>query len=163
MKFSRLIRHLFTSHWSTRRAFTKEVLQAIEVTVKTSERLHGGEIRFAIESSLDAHALWRDLSPRERALHVFSHTRAWDTAANNGVLIYVLHADRDVEIVADRGFNHKVAPAEWEEVCRRMETAFRGNDYRRGAVEGIDAVGVLIARHFPLTDANELPDKPILL
>lgn len=143
--------------------FNQEVLQAIEAAVKASERLHGGEIRFAIESSLHAQALWRDLPPRERALQVFSHTRAWDTHANNGVLIYVLHADRDVEIVADRGFNHKVAPAEWEEVCRRMETAFRSNDYRRGAVEGIQAAGALIARHFPVSDANELPDRPLLL
>ena len=45
----------------------------------------------------------------------------WDTEQNNGVLLYLLLADRDVEIVADRGFNGKVAPVEWESVCRVME------------------------------------------
>jgi len=32
----------------------------------------------------------------------------WDTEHNNGVLIYLLLADRDVEIIADRGIHAKL-------------------------------------------------------
>ncbi|WP_374992369.1 hypothetical protein [Paraburkholderia sp. SARCC-3016] len=42
-----------------------------------------------------------------------------------GILIYLLLADRDVEIIADRGIHAKVDMEEWEPVCRAMEADFR--------------------------------------
>jgi len=48
--------------------------------------------------------------------------RVWDTEHNNGVLIYLLLADHDVEIVADRGVHSRVKPPEWEAMRRQMET-----------------------------------------
>jgi len=112
---------------------------------------------------LSAAELLRDLPPRERALQVFGELRVWDTANNNGVLIYVLLADHDVEIVADRGYSSRVGPEEWAAVCRNMETAFTQRDFERGAVQGVSEVSRLIARHFPALDRNELPDKPVLI
>ena len=87
----------------------------------------------------------------------------WDTEANNGVLIYVSWADRDVEIVADRGFNGRVSDQEWAQVCRHMEQAFARGAAREAVVEGIQKVGALIARHFPAVDRDELPNRPVLL
>ena len=46
------------------------------------------------------------------------------------MLIYLLLADRDVEIVADRGVQRSRA-AEWEAICREMETDFRAAASRR--------------------------------
>ena len=89
----------------------------------------------------------------------------WNTEENNGVLIYVLLADRDVEIVADRGLNKHILPAEWESVCRTMETHFKEGRFEEGSLAGIRGVTNLLARHFPScgNNPNELPDKPTLL
>jgi len=159
----RILRHLVTPGWSLRRAFDAATLQAIEQAIADSERMHGGEIRFAIEASASPVHLMRGITPRHQALEAFARLGVWDTDANNGVLIYVSWADRDVEIVADRGFNGRVTVQEWSEVCRRMEQSFARGSPRQAIVEGIQAVGVLIARHFPTSDRDELPNRPALL
>jgi uncharacterized membrane protein len=166
MKLGRAIRHLFATHWSTARRFTPAVLTRIEASISQVESEHAGEIRFVIETALHPAALWHDLAPRERALQVFSELRIWDTAHNNGVLIYVLLADRDVEILADRGLAQRVPQAEWDGICRHMEQHFKSGDFGRAAVAGVQHVGRLLARHFPNdggTRANELPNEPVLL
>ena len=124
-----------------------------------------GEIRFVVETAFDLPELWRDLPPRQRALQLFGQYRVWDTAHNNGVLIYVLMADHDVEIVADRGIAQFVPQAEWQAVCRQMEGHFRAGRFKDGSVVGILGVGALLGRHFPGHRAsdNELPNQPVLL
>jgi uncharacterized membrane protein len=81
------------------------------------------------------------------------------------VLIYVLLADRRVEIVADRGIHARAGSDAWAGICRGMETRFAAGDFEAGAVLGIEAVSRLLAHHFPLHpgDRNELPDTPIVL
>lgn len=148
---------------SLRRAFDEAALNAIEKAITDTEQTHGGEIRIALEASLEPAELFRDLSPRQRALHTFSQLGVWDTELNNGVLIYVLWADRDVEIVADRGFNGRVTAQEWSDVCHRMEELFSQGSASAAVIAGIQAAGVLISRHFPGGDRNELPDRPVLL
>jgi len=163
MVIARALKHLFTPHWVALRAFPAPALAKIEQAVKSSERAHRGEIRFAIEGALHLHAL--RLSTRQRARQVFSELGVWDTAENSGVLIYVQLVDRRIEIVADRGIAAKVAQAEWEAICRTMERSFRQNHYEAGALEAIQAVTGILARHFPAgaVNPNELPDKPAVL
>ena len=135
---------------------------AIEKAIKASERTHRGEIRFVVEGALDTAPLLGGYTARERAIDVFSQLRIWDTERNNGVLIYLLLADRGVEIVADRGIAAKVGPREWERICREMEAAFRQADFQGGVIGGIREVTRHLAEHFPPIgdDRNELPDKP---
>jgi hypothetical protein len=162
----RSLRHLLANQWTLKRRFPSATLDALEAAVAASEARHRGELRFAIESALDVGALWRGLPPRERALEVFSELRVWDTREQNGVLIYMLLADRDVEIVADRGFNGRVRPEEWQEVCAAIESAFRAGHWRDGALLAVDRVTALAAREFPRTgapDVDELPNRPRLL
>jgi len=165
MNIARLFRHLFTTDLKRRRCFPAHVLSAIEKAVRESEQHHSGEIRVAIESALEGPALRHDLTPRARAIEVFGRLHVWDTEHNNGVLIYVLLADRDVEIVADRGYRGRVSDAEWAGVCRAMEAEFRVGRFETGALKGIQAVTALISPHFPPQprDRNELPDRPALL
>ena len=139
-------RHLFTTGWGLRRAFDAATLEAIEQAITDTERGHGGEIRFAVEASRGAIDLIRGVTPREHAVRAFARLGMWDTEANNGVLIYVSWADRDVEIVADRGFNGRVTDEEWAQVCRHMEQAFARGAARAAVVEGIRAVGAQISR-----------------
>lgn len=165
MTLRRVFTHLLAMPWQTRRRFPSHVLAAIEQAIAAVESRHAGEIRFAVETSLDGMAVWRGLSARTRALEVFGRLGVWDTADNNGVLIYLLMCERDVEIIADRGIAARVAPAEWEAVCRRMEAEFREGRFREGAIVGVESVGALLARHFPSAggDRNEQPNRPVLL
>ena len=165
MNIKRTLRHLVMTHWQVNRAFPRQTLIAIEQAVKAGETAHIGEVRFAVEGALHSAPLFKGQSARERAIDVFSQLRMWDTEHNNGVLIYLLLADRDVEIVADRGIHAKVGSQEWEKICRTMETAFKRGDYEGGVVGGIQAVTRHLVGHFPAyTDGrNELPDKPVVL
>lgn len=166
VNLQRIVRHLLPPAWLLlRRAFTQRALATIETAVAQAERGHRGEIRFAVEATLHIPALLRGQSARERALDVFSELRVWDTAENNGVLIYLLLADHDVEIVADRGIAAQVSAEEWTAVCGDMETQLRAGRYEDAALTGIRRVGALLARHFPGPDSagGELPDRPRVL
>jgi uncharacterized membrane protein len=169
MQLGRLIRHVAAPHWRTRMLFPKATLDAIEEAIARAERTHAGEICFAIETSLAPLHVINELSSRDRALEVFGRLRVWDTEHNNGVLIYVQLADHAVEIVADRGVKDRVSQSEWEAVCRLMEEHFRHGRYEAGAIAGVDAVGTLLARHYPAQahelapGHNQLPDRPTLL
>jgi uncharacterized membrane protein len=169
MKIGRLLRHVAATHWRTRMLFPSAALDAIEQAIARVEHAHSGEIRFAVETALTPWHVWNDVAPRARAWDVFAHLRVWDTEHNNGVLLYVQLADRNVEIVADRGFQGRVSPAEWETVCRLMEGHFRAGRFQIGSVAGVEAVGALLARHYPAPAGrpsgagNELPDRPTLL
>ncbi|WP_247410002.1 TPM domain-containing protein, partial [Bradyrhizobium sp. 23] len=126
---------------------------------------HSGQLRFVVEGALDGGPLFRNQPARERALDVFSQLRIWDTAHNNGVLIYLLLADRDVEIIADRGIDAKVGGERWESICRAMEVEFRSGQFERGVIGGIEAVSRELTKHFPSSGPhpNELPDAPVLM
>ena len=165
MNIKRITKHLLLTHWQVSRAFPSDTLVAIDRAIKASEAAHAGEIRFVVEGALDGTPLFKGQSARERAIEVFSQLRIWDTEHNNGVLIYLLLADRDVEIVADRGIHAKVGLEEWEKICRTMETAFKQASYEGGVVSGIQAVTQHLMKHFPASGPghNELPDKPVVL
>ena len=161
----RLGRHFFTDHLSARRKFSANALKRIEDAIAAGERSHEGQMRFVVEASLPLAQVFRGPAPRARALQLFGQLGVWDTEHNNGVLVYVLLADRDVEIIADRGINRRVSQDAWDAICRAMELAFSEGRFEDGAIDGVMAVGELLAQHFPRTSPgpNELPDTPIVL
>ena len=166
MNLARILRHLLTGQLAVRRLFPAASLAAIEEAIKQSERSHGGEICFAVEAALNTASLLKNQTARERAVEVFSQLRIWDTEHNNGVLIYLLLADRDVEIIADRGIHAKVANSEWEAICHTMESAFQRQQFEAGVIEGINRISHHLRMHFPPhsgNEKNELADKPVIL
>lgn len=164
MNIKRFLKHLLMTDGQLRRAFPRSTLNAIKKAIKASETAHEGEIRFAAEGGLDGLRLFRGQSPRERAIELFSRLRIWDTEHNNGLLIYVLLADRAVEIVADRGIHAKVGSGEWSKVCHQMEAAFKNSNFEGGLIGGVQAVTQHLVKHFPSEgrSVNELPDKPVV-
>jgi len=165
MNIKRILRHLVMTHWQVNRAFPRQTLIAIEHAIKASETAHVGQVRFAVEGALHSTPLFKGQSASQRALDVFSQLRIWDTEHNNGVLIYLLLADRAVEIVADRGIHVKAGSREWQNICRKMEIAFKQANYEGGVVSGIQAVTQHLIKHFPSSGAeqNGLPNKPVVL
>jgi hypothetical protein len=165
MEIRRAIRHLSTGQLAVQAAFPAHALRSIEGAISAAEAAHSGQIRFAVEASLDFEALRHNQTARERAIETFAQLRVWDTEHNNGVLIYLLLADRDVEIVADRGVHARLGQAVWGAICRDMEAAFRLGKFEEGVIAGIRAVGEHLRQHFPAQPVapNELPDQPVIL
>ena len=165
MDFKRIVKHLSVSQATLRRTFPKGALSNIEQAITEVEQTHAGQIRFAVEAALDIKPLLVGVKARERAIKVFSDLHIWDTEQNNGVLIYLLLADRDVEIVADRGVHAKLGQDVWEIICQEMEAAFRQGKFEEGVIAGISGVGKHLAQHYPQHGAktNELPDTPVVM
>jgi uncharacterized membrane protein len=161
----RFLRHVWMSPILLGRRFPTETLDVIEQAVTAGEKSHRGQIRFAVEAELTTGQLWADVSARERALDVFSLLGVWDTEENNGVLIYVLLADRKVEIVADRGIHQHVGHERWSAICKEIELHYRKGDFRSGTVTGIEKIAVELAHYFPARagQKNEQPDRPVVL
>jgi uncharacterized membrane protein len=165
MNIARLVRHL-VSAGTARRRFSDDALDATQKAIATGEARHRGQVCFAIEGALPFGELLRGRNARERAHELFAHLRVWDTEHNSGVLIYVLIADRAIEIVADRGIASRVAEPEWLAVCAQLRERFAAGDFQSGAIAAVEAVNAILARHFPGAGrpvANELPDRPVRL
>mgnify|MGYP001182198285 FL=1 len=165
MLLQRLARHLYASLRPARRLLDAAAQAQIQGEIEAAERTHAGEIRVTIEASLTLRQLWRQLGPRARALEVFAALGVWDTARNNGVLIYVLLADRAIEIVADRGIAECVPAAQWEALCTEVSERFRQGELASGCCMAVRSVAQRMARFFPSSggDGNELPNQPVLL
>lgn len=161
----RWIRHLLLDDWQARRAFPRAVLASIAGAVAENEKRHRGELRFVVEGGLPLGALLAGQSSRQRAVELFGRLGVWDTEDNAGVLVYLLLADRRVEIVADRGIHARVGATAWETICGQMQRAFAERRFEQGALLGLTAIGDLLAVHFPPLDENpnELPDAPVVL
>lgn len=161
----RIFRHLCMTPMHLKTCFPKAAIARIEDAIRHSEARHAGEIRFAVELNLSFRELLRKKSGRERAIEVFSDLRVWDTEHNNGVLIYLLLADHDIEIVADRGICQHVGQDGWQRISHEMERHFKDGKFEAGVLHGIEAIGLLLTQHYPhtLNAGNELPDAPVFL
>jgi hypothetical protein len=67
-RFTRILKHRWLDETDVRRALDDAALQRLEQRVAASERRHSGEIRLCVEAGLPLSYLWRDATPRERAL-----------------------------------------------------------------------------------------------
>jgi uncharacterized membrane protein len=163
----RFFKHIITPPWRVKHYFSLAAFSRIEGAITESEHSHTGEIRFAVEHALQPWQLFKKVTAKQRAIEVFSQLHIWDTAQNNGVLIYLLLADRDFEIIADRGIHAKVGAEHWEAICLKMEAQFRAGDFEAGVLQGIDAITALLVEHYPVKaktrKTNQLPNKPVVL
>jgi len=166
-RLARVWRHRWIDESEVRRKLPADLLERLTRRVAASERRHSGEVRICVEAGLPSSYLWRDAPARERAVMLFGKLRVWDTEHNNGVLIYLLLAEHAIEIVADRGINRHVTPAEWAAMAQRMGAAFREGRFEDGLTQALEEMSALLVAHFPLAegapDRNELPDAPVVL
>jgi len=165
MMIRRFFRHLFTTRAATRRAFPDASLDAIESGIAEGEKTHRAEIRVIIETAISIEAVLSRMTPRERALELFGRYGIWDTEENCGILIYINLADRQVEIVADRGISTKINPDEWNHICKIMTAGFSQGRFHESTLEALSALNQLLAQQVPSTGPheNQLPDHPIRL
>ncbi|MGJ7615497.1 MULTISPECIES: TPM domain-containing protein [unclassified Variovorax] len=166
-RLARIWRHRWIDESEVRRALPEAVMQRLTGRVAASERRHSGEVRICVEAGLPMSYLWRHASARERAVMLFGKLRVWDTAHNNGVLVYLLLAEHAIEVVADRGLHAHVDDAAWAAMTQRMSAAFREGRFEDGLTQALEEISALLVEHFPLADGeldvNELPDEPVVL
>jgi uncharacterized membrane protein len=164
-KLARFLKHMVAGRWQVATRLPQSSMQRIAAAIAQSESSHLGELRFAVEAGLDWTDLLAGISSRQRAVEVFSRLRVWDTEHNCGVLIYLLLADRKVEIIADRGIHARVGDAGWQSICRNMEREFRAGEFENGVLQGIREISALLQQHYPAQGKrpNELPDYPVML
>ncbi|MEP6790099.1 MAG: TPM domain-containing protein [Ramlibacter sp.] len=165
-KIQRILRHRWLDPSDSHKAIPADMVERLKRRVAASESRHSGEIRICVEASLPTSYLWRGATSRERAVKMFGKLRVWDTEHNNGVLVYLLLAERAIEIVADRGLNSRVAPAEWQRIVGAMSASFQQARIEDGLTQALEEVSALLVQHFALgtgeRNANELPDDPVL-
>jgi uncharacterized membrane protein len=175
-----LLRHFWLDADDTRSVIGTSLLERLTQQVAASEQSHSGEICICVEASLPWRQLWR-VGPafgladavRARAVEMFSQLRVWDTAHNNGVLIYVLLSEHAIEVVADRGLSAQVPAAHWSALVRRMGEAFKQGHYEAGLSAALTDITGQLELHFSLpagadlqgagVNPNELPDAPTML
>ena len=166
MNLLRIFKHIFTTGSQLRRNFSPATMERIRAAIAAAELRHTGELRFAVEADLPISALLAGQTSRARAVEVFSRLNVWDTEKNNGVLIYLMLADRGIEIISDRGIHARVGAQVWESICGEMERSFAAGRFEQGVILAINAVSDLLVTHFPADgelNPNELPDEPVIL
>ena len=169
-RIQRLLRHRWQDASTLRRALPPAALDRLTQRVRASEQRHSGEIRVFIEAGLPTSYLWRrEALPgiiRQRALSQFGKLRVWDTEHNNGVLIYLLLAERAIEIVADRGIDRHLSHQDWQAMIGRMRAAFLLGRFEDGLTQALEEISAVLVQHFPLAagdaNPNELPDAPVI-
>jgi len=165
MSLRRFFRHVVLDRWTLHSLFPQRAMDAIEAAIGAEETRHDGELRFAVEAALPLRDLVAGTSAHERAVELFSRMRIWDTEQNAGVLIYLLLADKRVEIVADRGIDRRVGQTAWEAICGAMQREFAEGRFEQGAIVGVRAISDLLATHFPPSAGkpDELPNRPAVI
>ena len=163
-RLARIGRHRWMDDRDVRSAAPPELLQQLERYVAASEARHSGEIRICIEAGLPMSYLWRDASPRERAIAMFGKLRVWDTQHNNGVLIYLLLAENAIEIVADRAISTPATGDFWSKIITTLSEHLKRGDFERGLTQAVEEISSLLVQQFPVqadqANLNELSNRP---
>ncbi|MCX7998985.1 MAG: TPM domain-containing protein [Leptospiraceae bacterium] len=161
----RIFFNIFFPFRKFKKYFSRRTLENIELLIQNSEKRHDGEIVFVVEEKLPLSLVLRKVSPRERAIELFSRFRVWDTEHNCGVLIYLLFSEKQIEIIADRGIAKKVSQKEWDSIIERMKSHFQKKHFEKGVILGIAEITDILATHFPISKdkLNELSNKPIIM
>ncbi|MEQ1498766.1 MAG: hypothetical protein ABL914_08880 [Novosphingobium sp.] len=100
---------------------------------------------------------------RTRAVTSFKIGAERRTHGRTGVLIYLSVAEHRAEIIADEAIAGKVSPEVWGAAMAGLIGEIRAGRAGHGLVLAIEAVGTVLAEHFPRAegDINELPDRLI--
>ena len=134
----------------------------LEAAIARLERQTSAEFRIFIERKIPSKPT--ALSVYERALGVFSQLEMHQTAARNGVLIYIAYDDRQCAIIGDVGIHQYVGDEFWQTECARMIAHFKQKQYMEGILASMQKIGEHLIQHFPVQpdDQNELDNEVII-
>jgi uncharacterized membrane protein len=133
-------------------------LLMISDAISKAEKTTSGEIRVSAREKKPF--LKRKKTIDELAKEEFFRLGMDKTRDKTGILIYLLLSHKQFHILADTGINEKVEENTWHKIKDEMQEKFRQGFFREGIILGIEKVGEILSRHFPVKedDTNELPD-----
>ncbi len=142
--------------------FSDDDFLRISNKIKETEKITSGEIRVRIKDKLSC--LKSKNSIKELAKEEFYKLGMDKTRDKTGILIYVLLSRREFYILADEGINAKVAPETWGKIRDEMEKEFRNGKFTRGIIIGINLIGKVLSKYFPIKpdDTNELSNEVVI-
>lgn len=131
----------------------EQQLKIVDAIVK-AEDCTSGEIRVHVEPKCK-------IDPVARAVKVFDRLEMYDTAARNGVLIYLAYETRACAIIGDVAINEAIPAGFWEGILAEMQAAFAKGNFTEGIIAAVEAVGEALSEYFPYQsdDVNEQPDE----
>ena len=122
--------------------------------IVAAEQRTSGEIRVFLSCS-------KTKDPVRAAERQFEQMNMTQTAARNGVLIFLAPASHTFAVIGDKGIHEKCGQTFWQELTAAMREPFQRGDFTEGLVLGIERTGALLAQFFPRQrdDRNELPNR----
>jgi len=133
---------------------SKEQQLAIVDAIVKAEDCTSGEIRVHVEPKCKT-------DPVTRAVKVFNRLEMYDTAARNGVIIYLAYETRVCAIIGDVAINEVIPEGFWDGILNDMKAAFAAGNFTEGIIAAVGAVGDALSEYFPYQrdDVNEQPDE----
>jgi putative membrane protein len=103
----------------------------------------------------------RDEAVLQRSLALFTAEGLHRTRDHTGILIFVSLLEHEVEVLADKGINEKVAAGTWDEIVRILTAELKGGRPAEGFCSAIERCGAILAEHFPRAndDKDELANR----
>lgn len=100
----------------------------------------------------------------DRATYLFNELKMDQTAARNGVLIYLGLKQKCCAVIGDKAIDDFVEDTFWQKQCGLISQAAAQGKYTQGIVETIEQIGQRLAQHFPrrADDINELPNEVVI-
>jgi uncharacterized membrane protein len=161
---ARILRHWLAFSWRVKPILSASERERIADIIEASEKNHTAEIAVAIEARLPWTYLKRNACARERAWNAFGKMQVWDTPQNNGVLIYLLWADKRIEIVADRALAQVIPQSQWSAWVYLLNQHAKQRTWGDGLARVISEMDIILCQHFPqtaqYTDDNRSSNRP---
>lgn len=130
----------------------------IEQAILHLEQQTSAELRVVVERKA------KNRDAMRRASQLFEELKMTQTAARNGVLLYLSFKPRLVAVVGDEGIHQKVGDDFWQNVYQVMKSYCQQGEYTQAICQGIAEVEAPLAKHFPIQadDVNELENEVVV-
>ena len=134
----------------------------ISEKIKEMEKITSGEIRVVVKEKVPIYKRMRSI--QKLAEQEFRNLAMDKTRDKTGILIFILLANSQFFIIADSGINSLVQQETWDNIRNEMQSEFKHGHFLEGITSGIDKVGNILSKHFPIKsdDTNELSNKVVL-
>lgn len=140
-------------------------LEQIKKVISEIEKTTSAEIKVIIEKSLEVKDIIENLSSNARAINHFSRYHLWDTENRTAILIYILLADQEIQIVVDRTIKEVIGLDFFDSICSEISKDFKQEKFVEGLSHAIIKIAAKVSEKFPAgsINRNEIDDKPIII
>jgi uncharacterized membrane protein len=154
-------------HWLLHTKQARQATSQAQAAAQSHAELHHGLLQVCVEPALAPRCLWQahtlDEAVHHRAEQLFATLRVWDTAHNNGILIYGCLASATLHLVADRDIKARATEEEWQALDAILSTELREGPFDKALMLAVDEALALLQNHFgtTVTTVKQAADEPV--